>query len=130
MRRFARRRSEPTIALINVVFLLLTFFLVAGAIGARPPAGLRLARLADGDPAPMRGTVALNAAGTALWPEGVADAAGFVATLPADTADTAGTARILPDRAAPAAALVALARALRAAGAQEVRILAEREGEE
>ncbi|MFC5739672.1 ExbD/TolR family protein [Sinirhodobacter huangdaonensis] len=127
MRRFARRRSEPTIALINVVFLLLTFFLVAGAIGARPPAGLRLARLADGAPAPMRGTVALDAAGTALWPEGVADAAGFIATLPADTA---GTARILPDRAAPAAALVALARTLQAAGAQEVRILAEREGEE
>lgn len=127
MRRFARRRSEPTIALINVVFLLLTFFLVAGAIGARPPAGLQLAHLTGGDPAPMRGTVALDAEGTALWPEGVADAAGFVATLPADTA---GTARILPDRVAPAAALVALARALRAAGAQEVRILAEREGEE
>lgn len=127
MRRFARRRSEPTIALINVVFLLLTFFLVAGAIGARPPAGLHLAHLTGGDPAPMRGTVALDAAGTALWPAGVADAAGFVATLPADIA---GTARILPDRAAPAAALVALARALRAAGAQEVRILAEREGEE
>lgn len=109
--------------LINVVFLLLAFFVVAGTIAQNPPAGLRLVSLADGLRAPLRDAVALTASGAPIWPEGIADAAEFVAHLPPE-AD--GVARILPDRDAPASALVALARALTVAGAREVRLIAER----
>lgn len=123
MRKRIRKRAEPTITLINVVFLLLAFFIVAGTIAEAPPEGLALVRLPEGAPQPLADRVALGADGVPLWPAGVSDAAGFVAGLPPEAG---GVARILPDRAAPAAALVALARALEAAGAREVRMLAER----
>lgn len=125
-RRISRRRAEPTLALINVVFLLLCFFIVAGTIAPAPPADLRLVRLSGQASPPPRDTVALGPDGTPLWPDGVTDAAGFVAALPPEPG---GVARILPDRDAPAAALVALARALSAAGAGEVRLMAERGAE-
>ena len=47
---YQRRRADPTITLINVVFLMLMFFLVAGTIAAPPPADLRLVQLAQADP--------------------------------------------------------------------------------
>ncbi|MPQ94889.1 biopolymer transporter ExbD [Thioclava sp. JE_KL1] len=120
---FTRRRSEPILTLINVVFLLLAFFLVAGTLAARPPADLQLVALPEGARAPEPGRVALSAQGEILWPEGVADASAFIAQLPPEAG---GVARILPDRAAPAPALVALARDLSAAGAQGIRLVAER----
>ena len=123
MRERIRKRAEPTITLINVVFLLLAFFIVAGTIAEAPPAGIALVRLSEGAPQPMPDRVLLGSDGVTLWPEGIRDAAGFVAGLPPEAG---GVARILPDREAPAAALVALARALEAAGAREVRMLAER----
>lgn len=123
MRKGIRKRAEPTITLINVVFLLLAFFIVAGTIAEPPPTGLALVQLAEGQPQPAEDRVALGADGAPIWPPGISDAAGFVAALPAEAG---GIARVLPDRAAPAAALVALARDLQAAGAVEVRMLAER----
>lgn len=124
MRNFTRRRAEPMIMLINVVFLLLAFFLVAGTLAQRPPGDLQLVTLAEGAPQPLAGTVLLPADGVPVWPEGVVDAAGFVASLPQEAA---GVARVLPDRDAPAQALVAIARSLQAAGAREIRMLAQRE---
>jgi biopolymer transport protein ExbD len=118
-----RRRADPTITLINVVFLMLMFFLVAGTVAAPPPADLRLVQLAAADPATPPDVLALTADGTALWQGAPADPAAYLAALgPA----AQGIARIMPDRDAPAAALIALARSLRAAGAAEVRIVTER----
>jgi biopolymer transport protein ExbD len=123
MRHLIRRRGEPTIMLINVVFLLLAFFVVAGTIAQRPPQDLRLIALPEGTPAPAQDIVVLNREGHAIWPNGARDAASFVAALPPAAQ---GRARIMPDRAAPAEALVALARDLTAAGTKELRLVAER----
>ena len=118
-----RRRADPTITLINVVFLMLMFFLVAGTIAAPPPADLRLVQLAQADPLVPPDVIALTADGTALWQDAPADPAAYVAALPPAAQ---GIARVMPDRDAPASALITLARALRAAGATEVRIVTER----
>lgn len=118
-----RRRADPTITLINVVFLMLMFFLVAGTIAAPPPADLRLVQLAQADPLVPPDVIALTADGTALWQDAPADPAAYVAALPPAAQ---GIARVMPDRDAPASALITLARALRAAGAAEVRIVTER----
>ena len=118
-----RRRADPTITLINVVFLMLMFFLVAGTIAAPPPADLRLVQLAQADPLVPPDVIALTADGTALWQDAPADPAAYVAALPPAAK---GIARVMPDRDAPASALITLARALRAAGAAEVRIVTER----
>lgn len=124
MRKSVRKRAEPTLALINVVFLLLAFFILAGTIASPPPSGLVLVSLGDGTAAPIPpDTVAIAADGTAIWPPGIAGAEDLVARLPAEAGRIV---RIMPDRGSAAAALVAMAARLRAAGARDVRLIAER----
>jgi biopolymer transport protein ExbD len=108
------RRREPTIALINVVFLLLIFFLIAGTLAAPLDPRLTLVRAEGLTGVPPDGVVIL-ADGTLLQN-------GAPVTLD-DVAE--GTVRILPDRDLPAAELVRIGRALAAAGADHVLILAE-----
>ena len=86
-----RRRADSTITLINVVFLMLMFFLVAGSIAPQPPADLQLVRLSEADPLIPPDVLALTAKGEVIWQGSPADA-----------------------------------RALRAVGAAEVRIVTER----
>lgn len=119
-----RRKADPTIALINIVFLMLIFFLVAGTVAPAPPADLRLVRLSGADPLIPPEVLALTEDGEALWQGAPADPAAYVAALPPGMR---GVARIMPDRDAPATALIALSRLLREAGAAEVRIVTERE---
>lgn len=116
-----RRRPDPTITLINVVFLMLTFFLIGGTVAPPLPAQVQLVRLADSASVVPPDVLALDAEGRILWNGQPADPSAYAATLPEGR-----IARVLPDRAAPAQALVALARDLRAAGAVEVRVLTER----
>ena len=120
---YQRRRADPTITLINVVFLMLMFFLVAGTVAPQPPANMQLVRLSHADPLIPPDVLTLTATGQARWQGAPADPAAYVAALPPAAQ---GIARIMPDRDAPAAALITLARALRAAGASEVRIVTER----
>jgi biopolymer transport protein ExbD len=116
-----RSRLEPTIALINVVFLMLVFFLVAGTISTPIDSDVTLVRteeLAGRDPADA---IVLTREGERRHlGRPVGDLAGYIAGLGADP-----TARIVPDRAAPAADLVALGRELRLAGAARVMIVTE-----
>ena len=120
---YQRRRADPTITLINVVFLMLMFFLVAGTIAAPPPADLRLVQLAQADPLVPPDILTMTANGAVIWQGAPADPTAYIRSLPPEAQ---GIARIMPDRDAPATALIALAHALRAAGAAEVRIITER----
>lgn len=117
-----RRRAEPTIALINVVFLMLVFFLVAGRI-ARPieddlrlvQADLAAARVPDD-------ALVLRADGSLLWQGRPADPESVIAAMPGE-----GPLRLLPDRDLPARDLIAVAARLRElAGDREVRLVTER----
>jgi len=116
-----RAKGEPTIGLINVVFLMLIFFLIAGTIAPPPGNGISLVRIADLEVQAPPEALVLTVEGTLRHREAETDAATYVATLPEPR-----VARILPDRAAPAAALVTLAGALREAGAERVVILGEK----
>jgi biopolymer transport protein ExbD len=118
-----RRKADSTITLINVVFLMLMFFLVAGSIAPQPPADLQLVRLSEADPLIPPEVLALTAQGEVIWQGSPADPESYLAALPPDMQ---GVERIMPDRDADAADLIQLARALRAAGAAEVRIVTER----
>ncbi|MBC9245983.1 biopolymer transporter ExbD [Paracoccus sp. 11-3] len=124
IRRRRKSESEPTIALINVVFLMLIFFLVAGTIAPSLDKDLQLVRTAD-----IEGTAPADA--LVLHPDGrmtnrgrdIGSAAAFVGSLPEEArADI----RIIPDRDVPASTLVALGRELREAGAERVLIVTER----
>lgn len=121
-RSFGRKEREPTIALINIVFLMLVFFLVAGTLARPLDRDLRLVSVADlAGAAPADALVILADGGMRWRGEVVADVADFVAAQP-----EAGRVRVVPDRDLPAADLVRIGRALRVAGAGRVVIVTER----
>lgn len=123
MRRPAQRGGgrEPTIALINIVFLMLIFFLVAGTLAPPLDGGVRLVRTVDLDGAAPPDALVIRADGSLRFRGGdVSSVAAWWA------AQEGGVARLVPDRALPAATLVAIGRELRTAGADRVVIITER----
>ncbi|GAW34299.1 biopolymer transport protein ExbD/TolR [Roseovarius sp. A-2] len=117
-------RIEPTIALINVVFLMLVFFMVASTIAPPMDRDLSLVRTSDLDGRAPPDTLVAHPDGRLTYRgEAVASAQAFYATRPEDAPDEV---RIVPDRALPATTLVDLARELRAAGASSVVIVTQR----
>jgi biopolymer transport protein ExbD len=126
MRRLekAKPQREPTIALINIVFLMLVFFMVAGTLSQPmdPALALVQTRSLEGN-APPRALVVYPDGRLTYEGQGQADAATFVANLPEEDRETV---RLVPDRALPAATLVGLTRDLRAAGAQRVVLVTQR----
>ncbi|ARC90459.1 biopolymer transporter ExbD [Rhodovulum sp. MB263] len=122
----ARRAGrEPTIALINIVFLLLIFFLVAGTLAAPLDATLKLVDTEGLEGAAPAEALVLHADGRITLQEQATTPEAFVAGL--EKPETGVTiARVVPDRDVPAADLVALGQALRAAGAERVVIVTER----
>ena len=120
----ARRQKterEPTIALINIVFLMLIFFLVAGTLARPLDKDLTLVRTADLDTAAPADALVIHADGRMTWrgaPQ--ASAARFMAQLPAEAR---ARVRIIPDRDLNAADLVRIGRALRGAGAEKIVIV-------
>lgn len=124
--RAARKttKREPTIALINVVFLMLIFFLIAGTVAAPISQDLTLVKTTDvAGAAPPDGLIihadgSLEAGGTV-----VNDAATFIANLPEDAR---AEVRIIPDRDLPAADLLRIGATIQDAGAKTVIIATER----
>jgi len=112
-----RHEREPTIALINVVFLMLIFFLIAGTLAPPPEPGLRLVSVTDLEAAPPPDGLVLRADGTALH-------RGAPVT-PEEFGAAGGTIRVIPDRDLPAQDLLRVARALQAAGAKAVVVVGE-----
>ncbi len=118
---FQRRRPEPVIGLINVVFLMLVFFLIAGSIAAPADGEIRLVQLDAAGPPPPPGSLVLTAQGQLRADGSETTVAAFLATR------TEPAVRLMPDRDAPAARLVEVARDLRAAGAERVIVVTERD---
>ena len=110
-RQRIRTEREPTIALINIVFLMLIFFLVAGTLAVPLDKDLRLVNTAQLEGSPPADALVLHADGrmTNRGAE-IASVAEFVAGLPEETR---ARVRIVPDRELPATVLVAQGRALR-----------------
>ena len=127
----ARRQKterEPTIALINIVFLMLIFFLVAGTLARPLDPDLSLVKTSDLDQAPPADALVIHEDGSLSFRgEDVADIESFMPVLDAAMGEGArAKVRIVPDRDAPAARLVAVGRALQDAGAERVVIVTER----
>ena len=123
-RRRTGQNREPTIALINIVFLMLIFFLVAGALAAPVDRGVTLVRTSGMERTAPAEALVIHADGR-LTRRGmpVPSAEAFLNDLPQDAR---AVVRLLPDRDLPASVLVTLGRDLRQAGAERVLILTER----
>ncbi|KIC44885.1 biopolymer transporter ExbD [Tateyamaria sp. ANG-S1] len=122
--RARRQTREPTIALINIVFLMLVFFMVAGTLAPPLERDLSLVRTDDLEGRAPPDALVIRADGEMLY-RGTAqgDVAAYVAGLDPEAREEV---RIVPDRDLPAADLVTLGRELRRAGAGRVIIVTER----
>ncbi len=126
MMRARRQKTErePTIALINIVFLMLIFFLVAGTLARPLDAELSLVRTADLDGSAPPDALVIHADGRMQYRG--ADLAEAAEMLADAEGDAGKSVRIVPDRDLPAARLVAIGAALRGAGAEQVLIVTQR----
>lgn len=120
-----RASREPTIALINIVFLMLIFFMIAGTLAVPLSRDLTLIRTDGLEGREPPDTLVIHADGRlTLRGQAVPDAAAFLAGLPEGGQGVA--VRIVPDRDLPAHDLVGIAAELRAAGAARVLVVTER----
>ncbi len=121
----SRRRSEPMIALINIVFLMLVFFLVTAAIAPPLDRGVALVEADRLEGRAPPDAAVIRADGTMIYRGAEITSEAYLAARLSETSGEVAL-RLVPDRALPAARLVAIAGDLRSAGAQEVWIVTER----
>ncbi|EAQ04701.1 hypothetical protein OB2597_05445 [Pseudooceanicola batsensis HTCC2597] len=124
IRKRAKSQREPTIALINIVFLMLIFFLVTGTLARPLDKGLTLVRTSELEGAAPPDALVIHADGRMSWRgSDISEAGAVLSTLP--ETDRA-VIRLVPDRDLPASRLVEIGRTLRAAGAGKVVVVTER----
>ena len=129
-RRLTRpRRSDDMDArimpLINIVFLLLIFFMVAGRLGASDPFEVTPPETGQAEAARMDGVeILLGADGALALDAREMERAALMAELARRLGDAPGTrVRLRADEGGEARALVALMQELRALGAREVTLV-------
>lgn len=122
-RNSIRKESEPTIALINIVFLMLIFFMVAGTLVAPIDPDLKLVQTKDLDGTEPADVLVIKADGS-LSSRGqlITDVSQFYERVRNQTK----TGRLMPDQNTPAHRVIEIARSLRQAGAERVVILSEK----
>jgi len=123
-RQKTKTHREPTIALINIVFLMLVFFMVAGTLAQPLDPALTLVKTRDLEGRSPPDALVVHPDGRIAY-RGAdqSDPAAFIADL---SEEERAVVRLVPDRALPAEKLVTLTRDLRAAGAQRVVLVTER----
>ncbi|MCT7375289.1 ExbD/TolR family protein [Chelativorans salis] len=124
------RRRESTIALINVVFLMLIFFLVAGTLTPPLERDVDLISTASAERAEPPDALFVTREGELRAHGQATDAASYVDALKAeDAAAGAPEVKLAADRGLPATRLIEIVGALRKAGAGKISIITERTAE-
>ncbi|UOM37302.1 biopolymer transporter ExbD [Acuticoccus sp. I52.16.1] len=124
-----KEERESTIPLINVVFLLLVFFLVAGTLSAPRDATVDLATAEAFDPAALDPqAIYVDASGAIRVAGTVMDAPAALAKIEGDGLAQGQAIVVVPDRTLEASLLLARLAELRQASARPIRILTRRPG--
>jgi len=119
-----RPQREPTIALINIVFLMLVFFMVSGTLAQPLDKDLKLVNTQELDGSAPPDALVIHADGVMAYRGATQDtAATYVASL---SEEDRAVIRLVPDRELPASTLVNLTRDLRTAGAGRVVLVTEK----
>ena len=130
--RHKPRKQESTIALINVVFLMLIFFLIAGTLA--PPADSEVAYIASEreDNAPPPDMIFVRADGTISWRgepvDPSAQLSDWKAILSSGEGEEMAPLRVAADRDLSALILLDLLTTLRAGGIDNIVLVTERSG--
>ncbi|MBO6603092.1 MAG: biopolymer transporter ExbD [Roseicyclus sp.] len=120
-----RRRAEPMIALINIVFLMLIFFLVAASVAPPLDREVRLAKTDQLEGRSPPDAAVIRADGTLMFRGAEITSEAYLAARLSEQEDAVAL-RLIPDRDLPAIRLIEIAGELRAAGAADIRIVTER----
>ena len=126
MRRARRRGTrEPVIALINIIFLILIFFMVTGTLSRPPDGSLQFVQSSTVDCCVEPNAMAIASDGRLSF-RGleIASPERYLEAL----ADPDEPARLLPDRNLPARDLLEIVKALKGAGAEKIVVLTENTG--
>ncbi len=126
LKKSPRAAKEPTIALINIVFLMLIFFMIAGTLAPPLDTGLNLIKTTSLEGREPPDTLVVHADGTlSLRGIEITSLSAFVDRL-ADDETPLADIRIVPDRELPAQKLVRIGAELRDLGAQKIFVISER----
>ena len=123
-RRTKKSHREPTIALINVVFLMLVFFMVAGSLAPSLDPRVHLVQASELEAAPPPDALVIRADGSLHFRGAELTSPEAYVRIIWEEED-AFTARLVPDRALPASTLLTIAKELRRLGAERVTLLSE-----
>ncbi|MCA0043961.1 ExbD/TolR family protein [Celeribacter litoreus] len=123
MRR-ERVKPEPTIALINVVFLMLVFFLVAGTLAQPLDRDVTLVRTSGLDADSPPDALVVRADGAMSYRGAPVES--LERFLAREVGEGVAEVRVVPDRELPAEALVKIGAELRALDVSKVVIVTER----
>jgi biopolymer transport protein ExbD len=120
------RQRENTIALINIVFLMLIFFLIAGSL--TPPLDNEVKLIAAMQASPVEPPEALFIApdGTLRWRGGETTVDAYLSRYAAASTAQQGTVKIAADQALSAERLIDIVGELRAGGAERIVVITER----
>lgn len=125
-----RKPQEPTIALINIVFLMLIFFLIAGTLAPPLDPNITLADLDSERGEQMPDALAILSDGRLSYRgQPVTDLADYARAALQKSADAGlsdKTIRLIPDRKLSAAKLLETITKLQAAGAGRIMLVAEK----
>lgn len=125
MRKLAKRKQqkEPTIALINIVFLMLVFFMVAGTLAQPLDTTLSLVQTRELDGRSPPDALVIHADGKLQFRGNEIALEKFLSSLPEDERKVI---RVVPDRDLEANNLITIARQLRSAGAERIMVITQR----
>ncbi|MEH6743262.1 ExbD/TolR family protein [Hyphomonas sp.] len=120
-RRRQKAPRDPVISLINIVFLILIFFMVAGSLSSPPDPSIRFVQTEDLDCCVAPDAVAIDSSGQLRRGGIPIDMKYIIQSRNTD----ATPLRLLPDRHLPAAQLLELVKELRANGQTDIIIVTE-----
>lgn len=123
----SRERGEPTLPLINIVFLILIFFLVSAQLSRPLDSSLELVTTDDPELVPPPDALLINANGD-LWFRGKEQKISeILQILDAEKApNTPLNIQVIPDRRSDATRLVEVSLLLRSGGADAVFLVTQR----
>ncbi|AML51800.1 ExbD/TolR family protein [Falsihalocynthiibacter arcticus] len=121
-----RRKPEPTIALINVVFLMLIFFLIAGTIAPALAPDHQLVQTNNSANIPPPDAILIDVQGAMSLHGAPIEAPFSLDNLRAAISDE-GALRIAPAQDLPATLLLRRVATLKTAGAEVIHLISERQ---
>lgn len=120
-----RAKPEPTIALINIVFLMLIFFIVAAQIAPPLDGEVRLVSTAELENREPPDALVIMPDGLMKYRGALVTPAHYVTIKQEANPEDLKAIRLVPDRELPAARLIDIGRQLRGLGAGKIMLVTE-----